>query len=562
MMTSTRRHSLLLSRRTNPENLVTRRAFMAGSASFLAITGSSRVLAQEQPPVIEPIEPDDLQEPTPESTVPEPVILEPDDGTSGQIDQIAEQEAGLYFAETGHNITDPFLTVWLAAGGESVLGMPLSESRFDDDSGAIEQVFEGIILEWDPAREAPWDLHGQPLGQQRLDKIVPASARTTVSGCVAGDANCQFFPETGHKIQGDIAVFWNQSGGAPIFGLPRSRPFSRSGGRSQAFDNVILNVSSSGEISAEPIGREIVEDLRLEDDPAFLPAPPSLGTSTLVTADEGLRLRSAPTTDAEIIAVLPKNAEFVAVTGASGAWIPGYADGYAGYVAAEFLKEPQSLPTVALGGQWDTSVWQGAALSETNLRAKPTTNSRIIKTIEFGAPVVAVDWVKGEKIDGGSDTWALLEDGSYLFERNVGRAAPVEAPGAPSDAPTEGKWIDCNLTQQLLVAYEGRQAVRVAVQTTGKPGWETPEGYFFINTRVANETMESGSIGADEFYKLENVLFTQYFTDVGHALHFAWWKTPETIGRPGSHGCLNLLLDDAEHFWNWAEIGTPVYSHY
>ena len=67
---------------------------------------------------------------------------------------------------------------------------------------------------------------------------------------------------------------------------------------------------------------------------------------------------------------------------------------------------------------------------------------------------------------------------------------------------------------------------------------------------------------AEEFYRLENVLFTQYFTDRGHALHLAWWKTPETIGRPGSHGCLNLLLEDAEYFWNWAGIGTPVYCHY
>nr|MBA3275379.1 L,D-transpeptidase [Chloroflexia bacterium] len=32
----------------------------------------------------------------------------------------------------------------------------------------------------------------------------------------------------------------------------------------------------------------------------------------------------------------------------------------------------------------------------------------------------------------------------------------------------------------------------------------------------------------------------------------------ETIGRPGSHGCLNLLLEDAQFFWDWADIGTPV----
>jgi lipoprotein-anchoring transpeptidase ErfK/SrfK len=41
-------------------------------------------------------------------------------------------------------------------------------------------------------------------------------------------------------------------------------------------------------------------------------------------------------------------------------------------------------------------------------------------------------------------------------------------------------------------------------------------------------------------------------------LHYAWWRTPETIGRPGSHGCINLLLDDSKFFWDWATFGTPV----
>ena len=30
--------------------------------------------------------------------------------------------------------------------------------------------------------------------------------------------------------------------------------------------------------------------------------------------------------------------------------------------------------------------------------------------------------------------------------------------------------------------------------------------------------------------------------------YFAWWRSERTIGRPGSHGCLNLLLDDARFF--------------
>jgi lipoprotein-anchoring transpeptidase ErfK/SrfK len=155
--------------------------------------------------------------------------------------------------------------------------------------------------------------------------------------------------------------------------------------------------------------------------------------------------------------------------------------------------------------------------------------------------------------------WAQLAGGGYVFARNVGRSAPVAPTPLPDDAPWEGRWIDIQLTQQIMVAYEGRTPVRTIVVTTGMPGWETPPGFYWINARVENETMESGAIGAEYFYKLENVLYTQYFTDRGHAFHYAWWRTPETIGRPGSHGCINMLLEDSEFMWNWAGIGTPVY---
>jgi lipoprotein-anchoring transpeptidase ErfK/SrfK len=112
-----------------------------------------------------------------------------------------------------------------------------------------------------------------------------------------------------------------------------------------------------------------------------------------------------------------------------------------------------------------------------------------------------------------------------------------------------------------MVAYEGTTPVHVCETTTGMAGWDTPAGWFAINNRVPNETMTSGAIGAEHYIKLENVIFTQYFTDRGHAIHFAWWRTPETIGHPGSHGCLNLLLDDARFYWDWADYGTAVIIH-
>jgi hypothetical protein len=330
--------------------------------------------------------------------------------------------------------------------------------------------------------------------------------------------------------------------------------------QTQVFERAVLEIDSGGTVRFQPIAQQLAAAAGMLGYAAFLPNPPVAGMTQLVKSPEGLRLRARPSLSADVIVVLPDSAEFIAAADESGDWFAGYADGYSGYVSAEFLTEAPPLPEISLA-DWDSSIWQGAALGETNLRSDPTTESDIMRVLEYGEEVVVSDWVKGEEVFVGADLWAKLKSGGYTYGRNIGRNAPVAAPPLPADAPAAGRWIDVNLTQQLIVAYDGRDIDRVIVTTTGMAGWETPPGYYQVLVRVANETMDSGAIGAEHFYKLEDVLFTQYFTNVGHAIHYAWWRTPQTIGRPGSHGCLNTLLDDAQFLWDWASIGTPVYVH-
>lgn len=123
------------------------------------------------------------------------------------------------------------------------------------------------------------------------------------------------------------------------------------------------------------------------------------------------------------------------------------------------------------------------------------------------------------------------------------------------------RWIDADLSTQRIHAMVGKKVVYTARISSGKKDWETPTGTYQILYRVENETMTSESIGAEEHYRLENVLYTQYFTNEGHALHYSWWKTPESFGTPTSHGCLSETLADAEFFWNFATVGTRVTIH-
>jgi hypothetical protein len=483
--------------------------------------------------------------------------------TSGQplmAAQVPPTTQNRYFPETGHNLREPFLSRWDQMGGQSVWGVPLSEEWFQEGVGVV-QTFEHTTLVFDPALPFPEDIQSALLPPEFRDEQTPRAAATRRVAC--SEADCDFVPKTGHGISGEILAFWNAHGAAPMFGLPTSEPFKdrKSGATVQVFERTVIENHGNGDIRLRPLGRVLAERNGLLGTAAFAPAPPTGGEATLVVASDGLRLRTKPSLDSPILAVLPDNAEFIAVPNSIGEWVPGYVDGYAGWVSAEFLREPAPLPQRDLEN-WDPTVWQGAALSETNVRNMPTTEARVVDELFYGDPLTVAAWVQGEEVFEGANLWAQIGKEKYVYARNVGRNAPVMPPPPPLDAPVAGRWIDVNLTQQLMVAYEGQLPTRTSVTTTGMAGWETPPGFYAISWRVPNETMTSGAIGAEHFFRLEDVLFTQYFTDWGHAIHFAWWRTPETIGRPGSHGCLNLLLDDARFFWDWADIGTPVYVHY
>ena len=55
------------------------------------------------------------------------------------------------------------------------------------------------------------------------------------------------------------------------------------------------------------------------------------------------------------------------------------------------------------------------------------------------------------------------------------------------------KWIDVDLSEQRVVAYEGGQAVRAFIVSTGLPATPTVQGQFRIRMKVRAQTMVGGS---------------------------------------------------------------------
>jgi lipoprotein-anchoring transpeptidase ErfK/SrfK len=216
-----------------------------------------------------------------------------------------------------------------------------------------------------------------------------------------------------------------------------------------------------------------------------------------------------------------------------------------------------------LPGRW----WGMLAVDGANLRSSPSTRLAPVGQLPAGVPLIVAGWVEGEEATPDNPTWAQLAGGAFMHSSVLRPVALPTTPPPPAGAAGErGRWIDLNLTYQVIVAYEGRTAVYVARTSTGRPGWLTATGRFPIQRRVEKETMESATlIGLDAQradYKVENVRWTQYFTSDGMAVHENYWKPRDQFGVPSSHGCAGLVAEDARFFWDWASLGTPIYSHY
>lgn len=151
--------------------------------------------------------------------------------------------------------------------------------------------------------------------------------------------------------------------------------------------------------------------------------------------------------------------------------------------------------------------------------------------------------------------------GNYFRSREV-RVVSRVAP--PEGIEETERWIDVDLTQQSLVAYEGALPIYATLISSGrvsrrKPGqnFATPKGEFRISAKHLTATMD-GDHATDGPYSIEDVPYVMFFHQA-YALHTAFWH--DSFGRPRSHGCINLAPEDARYLFAWTSPHLPQHWH-
>ena len=143
----------------------------------------------------------------------------------------------------------------------------------------------------------------------------------------------------------------------------------------------------------------------------------------------------------------------------------------------------------------------------------------------------------------------------YLVRDTAVRVA--RARRRPARIPEGTKWIHIDLSEQVLVAYEGDRPVFATTVSTGRPGFGTRTGTYRIQTKHVTSTMDDLAAG-DEAYSIEDVPWTMFY-DGGYALHASFWHNQ--YGRVRSHGCVNLSPPDAHLLFDWSTPTVPEHWH-
>jgi lipoprotein-anchoring transpeptidase ErfK/SrfK len=143
----------------------------------------------------------------------------------------------------------------------------------------------------------------------------------------------------------------------------------------------------------------------------------------------------------------------------------------------------------------------------------------------------------------------LNPDVIYVGQELIIPAAGVYVPPAPPAPTNSGRSLLVVVSQQRLYAYQDGQVVHSHLVSTGLPATPTVLGDYNIYVKYAADDMQ----GADYF--LPQVPYVMYFYQ-GYGIHGTYWHN--SFGRPMSHGCVNLPVNEAEWFFNFAEVGTLV----
>jgi hypothetical protein len=153
----------------------------------------------------------------------------------------------------------------------------------------------------------------------------------------------------------------------------------------------------------------------------------------------------------------------------------------------------------------------------------------------------------------GDEIWYLIGPDQWIEQSNTAR---VDVDPPPQEVGPGEKWIEVDLFEQTIAAYEGERMVYATLVSSGRTATATPPGLYRLWYKLREGKMSNPDVddGHPAWYYIEDVPWTLYFHE-GYSIHAAFWH--DAFGFLRSHGCVNLAPRDALWFFNWADPFIP-----
>lgn len=187
---------------------------------------------------------------------------------------------------------------------------------------------------------------------------------------------------------------------------------------------------------------------------------------------------------------------------------------------------------------------------------------------------------KSATVTGGTYGWSIDEDTELVNLQNsilngeVVTREPAYYAGGTAAAHSGQDWgntyAEVDMSAQHMWCIQNGQVVLETDVVTGEPipSKITPEGVYSLMWKQPNSVLV-GDINPDtgEPAYRTKVKYWMQVTSSGVGFHDAIWQTAfggtlYQIPGTGSHGCINMPLDQAGALFNMIEPGTPVIFHW
>jgi lipoprotein-anchoring transpeptidase ErfK/SrfK len=128
----------------------------------------------------------------------------------------------------------------------------------------------------------------------------------------------------------------------------------------------------------------------------------------------------------------------------------------------------------------------------------------------------------------------------------------------PEEVRPHDRWIDVDVKQQLLIAYQGRSPRYATLISSGRSteASRTPQGVFRLWAKLDYTDMDDiERTDVPQNYSIQDVPWVQFFKG-SYGFHAAFWHND--FGRRRSHGCINLAPADARYLFQFTEPVLPA----